>query len=68
MGTCRRMMLSCMVVIIAHSSRLLVEPDSAQSLTLVEFNCENLFDCLDDSLKQDEEFLPEATRHWTSKR
>lgn len=41
---------------------------SAQSLTVVELNCENLFDCRDDSLKQDEEYLPEATRHWTSKR
>ena len=40
----------------------------AQSLTFVELNCENLFDCRDDSLKQDEEFLPEATRHWTRKR
>ena len=37
-------------------------------LTLVELNCENLFDCQDDSLKQDEEYLPEATRHWTSRR
>ena len=36
--------------------------------TFVELNCENLFDCHDDSLKQDEEYLPEATRHWTKKR
>lgn len=43
-------------------------PASAQSLTVVELNCENLFDCRDDSLKQDEEYLPEATRHWTKKR
>lgn len=40
----------------------------AQSLTLVELNCENLFDYRDDSLKQDEEYLPEAIRHWTRKR
>ena len=40
----------------------------AQSLTLVELNCENLFDTQDDSLKQDEEYLPEATRHWTGRR
>ena len=40
----------------------------AQSLTFVELNCENLFDCMDDSLKQDEEYLPESTRHWTRKR
>ena len=41
---------------------------TAQSLTVVELNCENLFDCKDDSLKQDEEYLPDATRHWTSRR
>ena len=41
---------------------------AAQSLTVVELNCENLFDCKDDSLKQDEEYLPDATRHWTSRR
>lgn len=29
------------------------------------YNVENLFDCRDDSLTNDEEFLPEATRHWT---
>ena len=34
-------------------------------LTFVELNCENLFDCRHDSLKQDTEFLPEAPRHWT---
>ncbi len=37
-------------------------------LTFVELNCENLFDCQHDSLKQDTEYLPEATRHWTKKR
>lgn len=33
--------------------------------TVVELNCENLFDTVDDSLKQDEEFLPGSGRHWT---
>ena len=36
--------------------------------TLVELNCENLFDYLHDEGKQDEEFMPDATRHWTKKR
>ena len=40
----------------------------SQSLTLVELNCENLFDCRDDSLKEDEEFLPDSPRHWTHSR
>lgn len=34
-------------------------------LVFAELNCENLFDCRHDSLKQDMEFLPEAGRHWT---
>lgn len=37
-------------------------------LTFVEWNCENLFDYTHDEGKQDTEFLPEATRRWTSHR
>ena len=40
----------------------------SQSLTVVELNCENLFDYSDDVGKDDAEYLPEATRHWTKKR
>ena len=37
-------------------------------LTFVELNCENLFDYRHDEGKDDTEYLPEATRHWTKKR
>ena len=40
-------------------------PTSAQPLTLVELNCENLFDCKHDSLKDDTEWLAEGERRWT---
>lgn len=41
-------------------------PASAQeSFRALFWNTENLFDCKDDSLKNDNEFLPDATRHWT---
>ena len=43
-------------------------PVGAQTLTFVELNCENLFDTQHDSLKQDNEYLPEAVRRWTKKR
>ena len=33
--------------------------------TFVELNCENLFDCVHDSLKNDTEFLPDGSYHWT---
>ena len=29
------------------------------------WNVENLFDCRDDSLRDDQEFLPEGSHHWT---
>jgi len=37
-------------------------------LTFVELNCENLFDCRHDSLKNDREFLPASARQWTPRR
>ena len=37
-------------------------------LTLVELNCENLFDCRHDSLKQDTEWMPSSVRRWTPTR
>ncbi len=37
-------------------------------LTLVGFNCENLFDCEHDSLKQDAEWLEGGRRKWTPRR
>lgn len=36
----------------------------ASLLTFVQYNCENLFDCEHDSLKQDTEFLPQSARGW----
>ena len=37
-------------------------------LTLVELNCENLFDTRHDSLKNDYEFLPDGAYHWNRSR
>jgi len=59
---------ACKVIIITHFSLLITHSASAQSLTLVELNCENLFDYRHDEGKDDTEYLPEATRHWTKKR
>lgn len=36
--------------------------------TFIELNCENLFDCRHDSLKNDTEFLPDGAYHWTRTR
>ena len=40
----------------------------AQQATIAFYNVENLFDTQDDSLKQDDEFLPYGVRGWTSSR
>ncbi len=39
-----------------------------KTLSILFYNVENLFDTFDDSLKQDNEFLPESVRHWTNYR
>lgn len=44
---------------------LFISKASAQPLTFVELNCENLFDCSHDEGKQDHEFMPDGSRHWT---
>ena len=35
---------------------------------VMEYNCENLFDCRHDSTKNDYDFLPDGERHWTFSR
>lgn len=48
---------------------LLVHTLCAQErIRFVSYNVENLFDCTDDSLFNDEDFLPESIRHWTPRR
>lgn len=59
---------ACMVFIITNFSLLITHSMSAQSLTLIELNCENLFDCRHDSLKQDMEWMPDGARKWTPAR
>jgi endonuclease/exonuclease/phosphatase family metal-dependent hydrolase len=57
-----------MVFTISNFSFLIPNSSSAQTLTMVELNCENLFDYRHDEGKDDTEYLPEATRYWTKKR
>lgn len=41
---------------------------AGQEFTIMFYNVENLFDTLDDSTRNDEEFLPEGGRRWTAGR
>lgn len=56
------------LLVIMVLSSAFVHQSAAQRLTFVEYNVENIFDTRHDEGKQDEEFLPEATRQWTEKR
>lgn len=42
--------------------------DGLMPFTIMEYNCENLFDCRHDSLKEDTEFLPDGERRWGKSR
>jgi hypothetical protein len=42
--------------------------DGTHPVRLLFYNTENLFDCIDDTLTQDEEFLPQSTHRWNFKR
>ena len=65
----RRLVLTSALLWSAAANYSLFTIDSslikAQTFTLVELNCENLFDARHDSLKHDQEYLPDGTRHWT---
>ena len=56
-------LINFLVTLLAITSSL-----SAQEATIAFYNVENLFDTQDDSLKQDEEFLPYGVRGWTPTR
>ena len=56
------------ILTLIFCSLLLCTLSAQKPFTFVEYNVENLFDYFDDEDKDDAEYLPEATRHWTKKR
>ncbi len=58
-----RPLLSILLLFLTYLSAV-----AQHRFTLVELNCENLFDCRHDTLKQDTEWLPASVRHWTPAR
>lgn len=62
------MKLKYLIIIALFLIRINGLGQNTDSLKIMFWNLENLFDCIDDSLKQDEEFLPEGMRHWNSYR
>jgi predicted extracellular nuclease len=58
-----RLFLVILLILTAAARRT-----QGQEYTVMFYNVENLFDTADDSLKDDEEFLPDGSRRWTEKR
>lgn len=56
------MLLCCAIHTMAQSQR------HSMPFVLVEYNCENLFDCRHDSLKDDISFMPKGKHQWTFSR
>lgn len=58
-----RRAISLLTLLLALLSPTLLT--AQERIRIVTYNVENLFDCRDDSLTQDEAFLPSSVRHWT---
>ena len=54
-----------MISMLILGSGIISAQDGRGDIRFVFYNVENLFDPFDDSLTQDEEFLPGGMRHWT---
>lgn len=69
---CKVMRKSCIISSIALILLLMLcsaqTPPERQSLRVMSWNVENLFDTLDDEGFRDEEFLPQSDHRWTSHR
>jgi hypothetical protein len=50
------------------TAELFSQESGRDKVRLMFYNTENLFDTVDDTLKEDDEFLPEGSRRWNLKR
>ncbi|MBQ8500765.1 MAG: endonuclease [Bacteroides sp.] len=64
------MRLFCLAILLLSCLHPLCGQEGRDSLLfrVMTYNVENLFDCRDDSLTHDEEFLPQSIRHWNYRR
>jgi len=59
------MITSCKTNQISNSQTPTIDSNKRGDLRIMFYNCENLFDIYDDTLKLDDEFLPEGEKHWS---
>ncbi len=60
--------ISCLIQKSKTEVKKLDDSISDRYMRVMFYNCENLYDYLDDSLVNDQEFLPLGARHWTYQR
>lgn len=63
-NTCIMRRISCWLIFSVLTLSLVAQ----ERIRFVSYNVENLFDCKDDSLTDDEAFLPTSLRRWTTYR
>jgi len=60
--------LAILIMLLVGSCYLQAQKKDSLMLRVMSYNVENLFDYEHDSLKSDQEFLPNAERHWDRKK
>lgn len=65
---CRSLVVKVFVILCGVFCVLPAVAEEPSAFTFVTYNVENLFDCRHDTLKNDQEFLPDGDRRWTWKR
>jgi len=63
-----RTSISAVLILILLSGRTMNSQSTAEPMRVMFYNTENLFDIHDDSLTNDESFLPEGEMRWSSTR
>ncbi len=58
----KKLLFTCLLIYITF--QLNAQDKEKQSLKIMCYNVENFFDCVDDSLKDDSEYLPGGIRGW----
>lgn len=61
-----RIIVYCLLGLCLSLNAVLAQAESC--IRVLFYNTENFFDCKDDSLTRDEDFLPDGAYHWTIKR
>ncbi len=60
--------VSIFFILLFGALNLFAQQSSRDTLFIASWNLENLFDTVNDSLKDDEEFLPDSIKHWDSEK